>query len=308
MLFATSKSLQDSIQLLSSYKHGVLKEMTPELWRAKKIADATLHPDTGTPVFLPLRMSAFIFTNLIVTAGMLQPNLSTRGVIGWQVANQSLNVCINAANANKSSPMPLSQMAGSFLMAVTASCGVAVGLGRAVARMKVKELKDGVLTGKGVSPGTKAILGRLVPFAAVATAGVLNVGLMRGGEIIRGIDVYASKPPGEDKGEFENLGKSRKAAAMAVGETAASRVINATPIMVIPPLVMMRLQGIRGLRLEKPVRNMMVNTGLIFATSVVALPFALGIFPTRQKVKGTVLEKRFHGKGHEGIVEFNRGI
>jgi len=37
--------------------------MTAPVWRAKKICDATLHPDTGAPVFLPFRMSAFIFTN-----------------------------------------------------------------------------------------------------------------------------------------------------------------------------------------------------------------------------------------------------
>ena len=34
------------------------------------------------------------------------------------------------------------------------------------------------------------ILGRLVPFAAAASAGALNVFLMRGEEIRRGIDIY----------------------------------------------------------------------------------------------------------------------
>lgn len=50
--------------------------MTPELWKAKKIVDSTLHPDTGEPVFLPFRMSCFVLSNLVVTAGMLTPNLS----------------------------------------------------------------------------------------------------------------------------------------------------------------------------------------------------------------------------------------
>jgi hypothetical protein len=49
--------------------------MTPDLWRAKKIVDSTLHPDTGEPVFLPFRMSCFVLSNLVVTAGMLTPGL-----------------------------------------------------------------------------------------------------------------------------------------------------------------------------------------------------------------------------------------
>lgn len=31
--------------------------------------------DTGQPVFLPFRMSCFVLSNLVVTAGMLTPGL-----------------------------------------------------------------------------------------------------------------------------------------------------------------------------------------------------------------------------------------
>lgn len=278
--------------------------MTPDLWAAKKLCDSTLHPDTGIPVFLPFRMSCFVFSNLVVTAGMLQPNMTTRATLAWQVANQTLNVLINTSNANKSSPLTTTQLAGSFAMAVGASCGVAIGLGRAVAAMKG-------------GPGTKLVLARLVPFAAVATAGVLNVGLMRGGEIKNGIDVYRAKlkpvkadggGDGDSSADKESLGKSRKAAITAVGETAISRVLNATPIMVIPPLVLVRLQRSAWLK-AKPALALPVNVGLIFATSIFALPLALGAFPQRQAAKATSLEKEFWGKGGEDdMVEFNRGI
>ncbi|KAF8543684.1 Tricarboxylate/iron carrier [Trichophaea hybrida] len=298
-LFTSAAQLEQSKSLLSAYKYGALPSMTPSLWTAKKVCDATLHPDTGTPVFLPLRMSAFIFSNLLVTAGMLQPNLTTRGVIAWQITNQTLNVCINSANANKSSPLSYSQLATSFVLAVSASCGVAVGLGKVVAGLKK--------VGRGVSPGLKMVLGRLVPFAAVATAGVVNVGLMRGGEIAAGIDVFAKKST-DDGGSAESLGKSRKAAILAVGETAVSRVLNATPIMVIPPLILMRLQRSSWLK-KRPGLVVPANIGLIFATSVFALPLALGAFPQRQAVKAESLEKEFWGRGGEGgLVEFNRGI
>ncbi|CCX05731.1 Tricarboxylate/iron carrier [Pyronema domesticum] len=306
MMFTTSSQLATSRDLLSAYKHNQIPAMTSELWKAKKICDATLHPDTGLPVFMPLRMSAFIFSNLIVTAGMLQPNLTTRGVIGWQVANQTLNVCINSANANKSSPLSISQMATSFVLAVSASCGVAVGLGKVVANLKVAEVKDGKVIRKGISPGMKMVLGRLVPFAAVCTAGIVNVGLMRGGEIAAGIDVFPKKS--RDDEEVKSLGKSRTAAIIAVGETAVSRVLNATPIMVIPPLVLLRLQRSQWMK-ARPGLAIPVNIALIFTTSVFALPLALGAFPQRQAVATESLEKEFHGRGGAGgLVEFNRGI
>ncbi|KAJ2986222.1 hypothetical protein NUW58_g5129 [Xylaria curta] len=150
---------------------GEIKEMTPELWKAKKIVDSTIHPDTGEPVLLPFRMSCFALSNLVVTAGMLTPGLSNTGTILWQIANQSLNVAINNANANKSTPLSYSKIAQSYFLAVGASCSVAVGLNSLVPRLK------------RVSPSTKLILGRLVPFAAVASAGFLNVFLMRGEEM-----------------------------------------------------------------------------------------------------------------------------
>lgn len=34
--------------------------------------------DTGEPVFLPFRMSCYVLSNLVVTAGMLAPNLGVR--------------------------------------------------------------------------------------------------------------------------------------------------------------------------------------------------------------------------------------
>ena len=94
-LFVSSAGLEHAKHLVSQYKQGQINEMTPETWKAKKIIDSTLHPgtsikwkptanadsnetDTGEPVFLPFRMSCFVFANLVVTAGMLSPGLSVR--------------------------------------------------------------------------------------------------------------------------------------------------------------------------------------------------------------------------------------
>ncbi|KAI1393618.1 Tricarboxylate/iron carrier [Hypoxylon trugodes] len=304
-LLAGKHGLEHAKKLIVAYKQGEIKDMTPDLWKAKKIVDSTLHPDTGEPVLLPFRMSCFALSNLVVTVGMLTPGLKTTGTVLWQITNQSLNVAINYANANKSTPLSYSKITQSYFLAVGASCSVAIGLNSLVPRLK------------RFSPSTKLILGRLVPFAAVASAGVLNVFLMRGEEIRTGIDVFpvlseADKTKLAEEGKAESsvpsLGKSKKAATLAVGETALSRVFNCTPIMVVPPLLLVRLQRTKWLK-KNPRFTMPVNLGLILGMSYLALPFALAAFPQRQRISAESLEEEFHGRGGErGLVVFNRGI
>lgn len=292
MLLSTSKDIQESKRLIWDYKNGVIPEMTPKLWRAKQILDSSVHPDTGETVFLPFRMSCCVLSNLVVTAGMLTPGLGNMGTAFWQIANQSLNVAVNTANANKSHPLTTKQLVTNYFLAVGASCGVAIGLNSIVPKLK------------NVTPNTKMILGRLVPFAAVVSAGIVNVFLMRSQEIKKGIAVFDE--------EGNNLGNSKKAAFQAVGETALSRVINATPIMVIPPLILVQLQK-SILRNRSMGAVTVANLGLIFTTSLVALPFALAVFPQKRFVNASSLEDKFHGlKAKDGAevktVWFNRGI
>jgi sideroflexin-5 len=270
----------------------------------RKLTQRPCTSDTGQPVFLPFRMSSFVISNLVVTAGMLTPNMGTRGILFWQITNQSLNVAINNANANKSSALSTATLAKNYLVAVSASCTVALGLNAAVPRLK------------RLSPSTRMILTRLVPFAAVASAGALNVFLMRSDEIRRGIDVFAVQTPtqkaareqSQSADDVPSLGRSRKAATLAVAETAISRVLNATPIMVLPPLILVRLQNTAWLK-ARPRMVLPVNLGLILTTSVFALPLALGAFPQRQAVSADSLEEQFHDRGGmDGLVEFNRGL
>lgn len=236
---------------------------------------------------------------------LTQLQWKTAGTVTWQVVNQSLNVAINYSNANKSSPLSYRKLAESYFLAVGASCSVAVGLNSLVPRLK------------RLSPSTRLVLGRLVPFAAVASAGFLNVFLMRGEEMRRGIDVFPvlseldkTKLAAEGRAESDvpSLGKSKKAATLAVVETAVSRVLNSSPILIITPLILVRLQRTEWLK-QKPRFTMPVNLGLILVTSYAVLPLALAAFPQRQKVSAESLETEFHGRGGDGgMVVFNRGI
>lgn len=292
MLLNTKKDVEHAKRLIWDYANGVIPSMTPELWKAKRILDSQLHPDTGEQVFLPFRMSSCVLSNLVVTAGMLTPGLGTAGTLFWQVANQSLNVAINTANANKSHPLTTTQIMTNYALAVTASCSVALGLNAMVPRLKVQ-------------PATRMVLGRLIPFAAVVSAGVVNVYLMRSEEIKKGISVFDN--------DGNDLGNSRTAAKYAVGETAASRVINATPIMVIPPLILVKLQKSRFLKNKPKSFEIATNIGLIFATSLAVLPFALAIFPQRRELPVNKLEEKFQNLSDKSgkpitSLQFNRGI
>lgn len=293
MLLNTSADIEQAKRTVWDYRNGVTSEITPELWKSKKILDSTLHPDTGEKVILPFRMSSCVLSNLVVTSGMLTPGLGTAGTVFWQVANQSLNVAINISNANKSHPLTTAQIATNYGLAVSASCSVALGLNSIVPRLK------------NLNPSTRLVLSRLVPFAAVVSAGIANVFLMRSEELKKGISVF------DDDGN--KLGVSKKAALYAVGETAASRVINATPVMAVPPLILVRLQKTKFLKGKSKLFETAVNIGLIFATSLVALPFALAVFPQRRILPATALEDKFHNlKNKEGKeisnIQFNRGI
>lgn len=153
---------------------------------------------------------------------------------------------------------------------------------------------------------------------------------MRGEEIRQGINIFPTLSEEEkaqrekDGTEVQSLGKSKKAATLAVGETALSRVLNSTPIMVLPPLILVRLQETQWLK-SRPRMVLPVNLGmyrmtcgrtrtdmllgLILTTSIFALPLALAAFPQRQAVQVKSLEAQFWDKGgKDGKVEFNRGI
>ena len=45
-LLVSKGGLEEAKNLVSQYKQGKVSTMTPELWKAKKIVDSTLHPGT----------------------------------------------------------------------------------------------------------------------------------------------------------------------------------------------------------------------------------------------------------------------
>ncbi|BGP17378.1 hypothetical protein JCM10213_006868 [Rhodosporidiobolus nylandii] len=301
-LLASSSDLKAAQKLLEEYQAGVGKgreawgkEEEKGVWKAKQLVDSSLHPDTHEPVPLPFRLSAFVPTNLVIVAGMLMPNPSLKSVIFWQWANQSLNVAVNYSNANKSISMSTSEIASAYAAATLASCSIAVGLTQLVPRLRV-------------SPAAKALLGKLVPFAAVASAGCVNIGLMRWKEMRDGIAIYPPSDPVTNKPVNEKLGDSAVAGRYAVAQTAASRVLTNIPTLILPPILITILErrgafsGPNGKRLST-----VTNLGLIGLSLLVFLPPAIAYFPSRASIEPSKLEKKFQELPYEK-VEFNKGL
>ena len=55
-LFVSASGLENAKKLVSQYKQGQAKTMTPELWHAKKVVDSTLHPGTMTVLAFEVNM------------------------------------------------------------------------------------------------------------------------------------------------------------------------------------------------------------------------------------------------------------
>ena len=71
MLLVGDEELATAQALLEKHARGQASSATDaELWEAKRIKDAIIHPVTNEKMFLPGRMSAFVPVNTIPTVGM----------------------------------------------------------------------------------------------------------------------------------------------------------------------------------------------------------------------------------------------
>lgn len=288
-LFVSEKRLQDSIDLLRRFKEGTLPAgVTDEqLWRAQKIKQAIIHPDTGEKILMPFRMSGFVPFGTPVVVGLLLPNQTLMSTIFWQWLNQSHNACVNYSNRNASQPNPTSAFVHGYLGAVTSAVSIAVGLNVLIQRAR------------SFSPSTRLLVQRFVPFPAVASANVCNVLLMRKSELSDGISVL------DNNGNV--VGTSRVAAKYALLETALTRVVMPMPILVLPPVIMANLEKLpvlkRNSRLVLP-----VHAAVCLAAFAFALPLAISLFPQTSQISVDKLEPEITRATDCKILFYNKGL
>lgn len=58
-LLVNNAGLEKAKQQLGEYKQGKIAQMTPELWKAKKIVDSTLHPGMRRMAHLCRRQTCY---------------------------------------------------------------------------------------------------------------------------------------------------------------------------------------------------------------------------------------------------------
>uniref|UniRef100_A0A8C6AAG2 Sideroflexin-3 n=1 Tax=Marmota marmota marmota TaxID=9994 RepID=A0A8C6AAG2_MARMA len=164
-----------------------------------------------------------------------------------------------------------------------------------------------VATALGLKSLTKhlpPLVGRFVPFAAVAAANCINIPLMRQRELQVGIPVT------DEAGQ--RLGHSVTAAKQGIFQVVVSRICMAIPAMAIPPVIMNSLEKKDFLKhhpwLGAPLQVGLVGFCLIFAT-----PLCCALFPQRSSIQVNRLEPELRAQIQEQnpgteVVYYNKGL
>ncbi|KAM4585745.1 sideroflexin-5-like isoform 3-T3 [Fundulus diaphanus] len=288
-LFVSEQKLKECIKVLDDYKHGTLPPgvSADQLWEAQKIKQAIIHPDTGEKIFMPFRMSGYVPFGTPIVIGLLLPNQTVMSTIIWQWLNQSHNACVNYANRNATKPTPASKFLQGYVGAVTSAVSIAVGLN--VLIQKASKL----------SPSTRMIIQRFVPFPAVASANICNVALMRHNELSEGIDVL------DNNGTV--VGSSKIAARHAIMETAFTRVVLPMPIFVLPPIIMSYLERLRFLQRNRRLL-LPIHSVVCLVTFGLSLPVAISLFPQMSQIEVSRLEPEIAMATDCRVLTYNKGL
>uniref|UniRef100_A0A2C9JPQ3 Sidoreflexin n=1 Tax=Biomphalaria glabrata TaxID=6526 RepID=A0A2C9JPQ3_BIOGL len=171
-LFVSGQALDDAKDIVERYRKGELVPGLTEdkLWQAKHLYDSAFHPDTKEKMILIGRMSAQVPMNMTITGCMMTFYKSTPAVIFWQWFNQTFNAVVNYTNRSGDSPISPQRLGVSYVMATGGAITTAMTLNNMVQKFP-------------------PIIGRFVPFAAVAAANCINIPCMRSREITHGIPI-----------------------------------------------------------------------------------------------------------------------
>ncbi|CAM4606028.1 unnamed protein product [Caretta caretta] len=286
-LLLSGKMLEDARRVVENYRSGTVSPGLTEdqLWRAKYIYDSAFHPDTGEKMFLIGRMSAQVPMNMTITGCMLTFYRTTPAVLFWQWVNQSFNALVNYTNRSGDAPIAVGQLGTAYVSATTGAVVTALGL-------------------KSLTKHLPSIIGRYVPFAAVAAANCINIPLMRQRELKFGIPITDE--------DGNRLGESRAAAQQAIAQVVVSRIGMAAPAMAIPPVIMNALEK-RAFLKRYPWLNAPLQVGLVGFCLVFATPLCCALFPQKSSMRVSRLEPEVQALIREKnpnmeIVYFNKGL
>ena len=238
--------------------------------KKKTIVESFIHPDTGKPIFWPMRMSSLVPINLPIVFGIIMTRQTPLNTAFWQWLNQTYNAGMNYGNRNASSPNTINDLIVGYSLAVTSSIGVSLGL---------KKLSYNLT--KNLHGGTAILAHSVISYLAVATASFLNSYCMRRGEMKKGIKIY------DELGE--EMGISKISAKKAVLQTASSRIVLSFPIFMIPGIGMAALDRLGMIPRSRALR-IAVELSLIGFSLWIALPLSVALFPQKGEISSNQLE------------------
>jgi hypothetical protein len=159
------------------------------------------------------------------------------------------------------------------------------------------------LDGK-ISPRALTGFRLCVPAISAGSANVVNVVLMRRGELQNGILVNDS--------QGDVVGSSKLAAQVAVSETAMTRAFLSGPTLIIPPFLVEAMRR-GGMFAKRPWLALVASTAAITVTFSLTLPTTLSFFDQQAVFPVAKLEKELQGrkdaKGNPIThVYFNKGL
>ncbi|XP_045114772.1 sideroflexin-1-like isoform X2 [Portunus trituberculatus] len=285
-LMCSSEQLERAKDIVTRYRKGEDVSLTDdEIWKAKNVYDSAFHPDTGEKMMLVGRMSAQVPMNMTITGCMLTFYKTTPAVVFWQWINQSFNALVNYTNRSGDSPISVQQLGTSYVLATGGALATALGLNSLV---------------KSMPP----LIGRLVPFTAVAAANCVNIPMMRMKELQDGVTLL-------DK-NGNKVGESKTAAKWGIAAVCVSRILMASPGMVLPPIVMNILEKRGTLRrmpwISAPLQVALCGVCLTFAT-----PACCALFPQKASIAVSSLEPEVQEKIRQlpdapDVVYYNKGL
>uniref|UniRef100_A0A1B6HAF3 Sidoreflexin n=1 Tax=Homalodisca liturata TaxID=320908 RepID=A0A1B6HAF3_9HEMI len=286
-IFCSSTELDRAKDIVDRYRRSEPLEgcTIDDIYKAKELVDSAFHPDTGEKMIVIGRMSAQVPMNMMITGCMVTFYKSTPAVIFWQWVNQSFNALVNYTNRSGKSDVTIEQLGKSYVLATGGALGTALTLNKLAKR-------------------APPLMGRLVPFAAVAAANCINIPFMRFRELENGIPVYDSNN--------NHLGDSKKVAAIGIAAVVFSRIFMAAPGMVFTPMIMNSIDK-RGLLRKVPWANAPMQILLCGFFLTFATPMCCAFFPQKSPIEVNKLEAPLQEKASQlkpppTIAYYNKGL
>lgn len=283
-ILASNTQLEEAKDIVEKYKKGDdLPHLTDDqIWAAKHLYDSAYHPDTKEKMFILGRMSAQVPCNMSITGCMLAFYKTPKEVIFWQWFNQTFNAIVNYTNRSGEHPISPQHLGISYTLATGGAVGTALTINKLVKKFP-------------------PLIGRFVPFTAVAAANCINIPCMRSREIMHGIPIFDANG--------NRLGDSKNAARSAIAQVVFSRIMMATPGMMIPPIIMNKMENkpfmVARPWLNAPIQVLLVGFFLVFAT-----PLCCALFPQKSSMSVKMLEHELQEKIPPSVdrVYFNKGL